>query len=220
MTAHENVNDSTNTGNNTGNNTSNNTEKVEADPVLEGFIESANADVAMINAESPIAQIAAVPNAGSPPYRYHGSLSGVEHYVHTPEGTFRKCMNPIPFTIEFEHDYCRSTDPLLQFRVLSCSPLMVHPNVAGGICCLSNKFRPATRLRSVVEHFYRLASGRLAATDHPFDHEAAEFFLNHLDEVRALRAQALWRRPIARSVRVESNASADVAVSTGPGVLS
>lgn len=181
---------------------------VPADPVLTGVYESALADVAFVNRESAITQLTALPNLGRPPYHFRGTFAGIEHFVRASDGTFRKCANPIPFEIEFEHDYCRSIDPRLQFRVLRTTPLLAHPNVTSGIVCLGTRFRPATPLRALVELFYRLASGRLAATDDPFDRAAAEFFLSNPDAVRALVAPPLWRRPIARSARVITHAQA------------
>jgi hypothetical protein len=94
----------------------------------------------------------------------------------------------------------------LQFRVVRTSRRLVHPNVAGGVVCLGGRFRPGTRLRSVVEQFYLIATSRVAAMGHPFDLEAAEFYLAHQGEIRGFRSEPLWRRPVAASVRVEARA--------------
>jgi hypothetical protein len=176
---------------------------VPADPVLTGYIEDADRAVPAINADSPLVTLARAPDAGVPPFLYRGILAGVEHFVRVSDGTFRVSSSPLLFEIEIEQDFCRSSDRHLQFRVLRTSSLLVHPNVSSGICCLGTRFRPATKLRSIVELFYRIASGRIAATDDPFDPVSAEFFLSHPSEVRALRAPPLWSRPTAREVRVE-----------------
>jgi hypothetical protein len=204
------------------------TRVIPSDPVLAGYLESADAEVAFINAESPIVSLERAPDHAGMPYRYQGTLTEVEHFVREADGTYRKTLDPLDFAIEIEHDFCRSTDPLLQFRVLRTSPLLVQPNVFRGVCCLGGRFRPATPLRTIVEVFYRLVAGRLAATADPLDPEAASYFLNHLDEVRALRAAPLWRRPTAREVRVveapASSAPADTRAETsresGAGTLS
>ena len=67
----------------------------------------------------------------------------------------------------------------------------------GGIVCLGPFFRPGTSIRPLVEQIYRIVSGRDFATGHAFDGEACEYYLSHLDQVRALRAAPLWRRPLA-----------------------
>jgi len=106
---------------------------VVPDPILMGFIDSVDRDIAYIAAESPIARVYALPNRGQPPFQYRGTLVRIEHFVRAPDGTFRKSTDPIPFEVEFEHDYCRSIDPLLQFRVLRTSPSLVLPNASAGV---------------------------------------------------------------------------------------
>ena len=177
------------------------------DPVLAAFIESCDEEVPCINRESAVVQIARQ-RAGDPPYRFKGVLEGVEHFERAADGTFPKVRHPIPFEVEIEEDYCRSTDKYLPFRVVRTASAIVHPNIASGVCCLGNKFRPATPLPAVIEQFYQIASGRIAATDDPFDHDAAEFFLNNLEAVRALRAEPLWLRSIDGQARVEERRQA------------
>ena len=69
---------------------------------------------------------------------------------------------------------------------------------------LGGRFRPGTRLRSVVEQFYAIATSRVAATHHPMDPQAAEFYLAHQDEIRDFRNEPLWRKRLAARVRVET----------------
>ena len=189
---------------------------VLGDPVLAGYIEDADRAVLRINAESPIVRLSRAPDSGMPPFLYRGTLAGVEHFVRVSDGTFRVSSSPLPFEIEIEEDFCRSSDRYLPFRVLRTSSAIVHPNVSSGICCLGTRFRPATKLRSIVELFYRIASGRIAATDDPFDPVAADFFLSHPNEIRALHAPPLWSRPTAREVRVEQAAGPTSAEETRP----
>jgi hypothetical protein len=174
------------------------------DPVHTGFLESAQGDALQIGPESDCVRLDADPATGHPPRRYLGLLKGAEHYVRDAEGSFVVTRRPIPFQIDFPDDYLRSLDPNLQFRVLSTSRQVIHPNVHGGVVCLGGRFRPGTRLRSIVEQFHGIATSRVMALDHPFDRQAAEFFRAHLDTVRAFRNEPLWRRPLAASVRVET----------------
>ena len=174
------------------------------DHVLHGFLESAAADAECVCQESDCLRLSPDPATGDPPRTYQGLLKRAEHYVRDPEGAFVVTSRPIPFQIHFPDDYLRSLDPNLQFRVLSTSRQLVHPNVSGGVVCLGGRFRPGTRLRSVVEQFYGIATSRVAAIDHPFHLQAAEFFLDHLDAIRGFRNEPLWRRPLAARVRVES----------------
>jgi len=174
------------------------------DHVLQGFLESAAMDAHRICQESDCVRLGPDPASGDPPRTYQGLLKGAQHYVRDPEGAFVVTRRPIPFRVHFPDDYLRSLDDNLQFRVLGTSRELVHPNVSGGVVCLGGRFRPGTRLRSVVEQFYGIATSRVAAIDHPFDLQAAEFFLDHLDVVRGFSNQSLWRRPLAARVRVES----------------
>jgi hypothetical protein len=68
--------------------------------------------------------------------------------------------------------------------------------------CLGHGFRPSTRLRGLIRHFYQILSSRVAALDNAFDPEAAQFFLRHQSDIQALRAKPLWRRPVALRVQV------------------
>ena len=165
-------------------------------------------DAQCICQESDCVRLGPDPASGDPPRTYQGLLKGAQHYVRDPEGAFVVTRRPIPFRVHFPDDYLRSLDDNLQFRVLGTSRELVHPNVSGGVVCLGGRFRPGTRLRSVVEQFYGIATCRVAAIDHPFDQQAAEFFLDRLDTVRAFANEPLWRRPLAGSVRVETVAAA------------
>lgn len=173
------------------------------DPILDGILKAALEDALKINADSDVAELRPEPAAGPLPRVYLGSFRGVEHFERIGPERYERVNRRIPFRVTMGDDYARSVDPNLQFRVVSTAMEIVHPNVKGGIVCLGPGFRPGTRLRSVVEQFYRIASGRVAATDHAFDADAARYFLSHSDEVRALRAEPLWRRPLAARARVE-----------------
>ncbi len=186
------------------------------DPILTGFLITAEANATRVNAESDIVRIVPDHGTGRPPRVYHGLLKHVEHFARDAGGGYRVVSDPIRFEIRFSDDYCKSVDSSLQFRVVRTDAGLVHPNVSGEVVCLGGAFRPATPLRSVVDTFYRIASGRVAATDHPFDLEAASFFRQSVDRVRALEAAPLWRQPLARSVRVEDrNASGASAERSG-----
>jgi hypothetical protein len=129
-------------------------------------------------------------------------LQGVEHLERAADGTVRVSPDAVRFRLQFPDDYCRSVQPDLQFRVASVHTPLVHPNCRGGILCLGPHFRPATRIRPLVEHVYRIITGKTIAPDHAFDADAARYYLAHLGQVQALRAQPLWSRPVARRARV------------------
>jgi ubiquitin-protein ligase len=172
------------------------------DRIFQGFLESALADASRINAESDVARIVPAPDSGNPPRIYHGRLREVEHYERCPDGTFRVSDREVAFRIEFPADYCRSVDFNLQLRVVQCDPRIVHPNIKGGMVCLGNGFKPSTRIRGVVQHFYQILSSRVVATDNAFDAAAAEFYLKKHAEIQSLQAKPLWRRPVAARIRV------------------
>ena len=174
------------------------------DPVFDGFLQAAVADAALVSQDSDCMHLQPDPASGTPARAYQGLLKGVEHYVRYSEGSFVVTRRPIPFQLRFPDDYLRSLDPNLQFRVLSTSRHIVHPNVSGGVVCLGGRFRPGTRLRSVVEQFYGIATSRVVAINHPFDSQAAEFYLDHLDVVRNFNNEPLWRSPLAARIRVET----------------
>jgi hypothetical protein len=113
----------------------------------------------------------------------------------------------VGFTIHFPPDYCRSTDPNLQFRVVRIHCPLLHPNVKGGVVCLGPHFRPGTRVRPLVQQIYGIISGRIFATDHAFDAEACKYYLLHLGQVRTLRTRPLWRRSVVGHARVVSAAA-------------
>ena len=175
------------------------------DDVIRAFRRRVSLDAPRIRDESTIVRVVAGPMSGDPPSRYHGLLSGVEHFERGPNGTLCASGSPLPFSLEFPDDYCSCVDGSLQLRVARVHAPIAHPNLGpGGIVCLGPRFRPATRLRPLIEHLYRICSGRVFASDSPFDPNAAEFFRRHSDRVRALRAEPLWHRPVAGSVRVET----------------
>lgn len=172
------------------------------DRVYQGFLESALIDVRRIHAESEIARLIPNPNSGNPPRIYHGLMRDVEHYERSLDGTFRVSNSAVSFSVEFPADYCRSIDFNLQLRVVRCDPRIVHPNIHGGIVCLGAGFRPSTRIRGLIQHFYQILSSRVTTTDNAFDRDAAQFFIKHQADIRALRAKPLWRRPTAARVQV------------------
>ena len=63
-----------------------------------------------------------------------------------------------------------------------------------------------------------MVSGRVAAIDYPFDPVAADFFLDHLEEVRALASRPLKRRPVSSGITVEALKSPDGASRAKSGV--
>jgi len=168
------------------------------DFVFNSFLETAAADAAELNRESDI--LALVPrSAGStPPRLYDGILRDVEHLERVADGTVAVSTSLVGFTIEFPPDYCRSTDPRLQFRVARVHSPLLHPNCKGGILCLGSDFRPGTRLRGLVQEVYEVVCGRNFAAQDALDRWAAEYYLAHLDQVRGLRTRPLLRRSIAK----------------------
>jgi hypothetical protein len=174
------------------------------DSVLAGFLESAATDADQARQKSDCLTLEPDPAAGSPPHTYRGLLKGIDHYVRGDDGAFVVTRRPIPFQIHFPHDYLKSLDPNLQFRVVHTARDLVHPNVNGGVVCLGGRFRPGTRLRAVLEQFHGIATSRVAAIDHPFDLQSADFFLAHLDVVRGFRSEPLWRSPLAARIHVET----------------
>ncbi len=173
------------------------------DPVIRAFRKRVSEDAARIREESAVVRLVADPMSGDPPGRYHGLLSGVEHFERGPEGALRVSGLPLPFSLDFPDDYCSCTDGSLQLRVARVHASIAHPNLGpGGSVCLGPRFSPGTRLRPLLEHLHRICSGRVFASDSPWDPHAAEFFRRHPDRVRALRAEPLWQRPVAARVRV------------------
>ena len=168
------------------------------DSVFNAFLESAAADAAALNRGSDV--LALLPrSAGSPPPRlYDGILRDVEHLERVADGTVQVSASLVGFTIEFPPDYCRSTDVRLQYRVARVHAPLLHPNCKGGILCLGSDFRPGTRLRGVMQEVYAIVCGRNFAAQDALDPWAAEYYLAHLDQVRALRSRPLLRRPIGK----------------------
>jgi hypothetical protein len=174
------------------------------DPVYRAFLQTAAEDAASTNADSDIVRLVPDPRTGDPPDTYHGLLSHVEHLERSRSGAPRVTTEPISFRLHFPADYCRSLDPNLQFKVVTVPTRLFNPNVRGSFVCMGPQFSPGTRLRAVVEQFYRIASGRAIATDHAFDPEVREYFLDHIEEVRKLSARPLWRRSVSARVSVRS----------------
>jgi hypothetical protein len=163
------------------------------DDVIRVFRRRVSLDAPRIRDESTIVRVVAGPMSGDPPSRYHGLFSGVEHFERGPNGTLCVSGSPLPFSLEFPDDYCSCVDGSLQLRVARVHAPIAHPNLGpGGI------------VRPLIEHLYRICSGRVFASESPFDPSSAEFFRRHPDRVRALRAEPLWHRPVAGSVRVET----------------
>jgi len=180
---------------------------MKPDPVYTAFLETAAEDVAACLADSDILVLQARPGAAGPADTYDGGLTDVEHLERAADGTARVSSAPVGFTVHFPADYCRSTDPNLHFRVAFVRTPVWHPNVRGAVLCLSRYFRPGTRVRPLIEQIFGIVSGRIFAADHAFDGEAARYYLAHLEQVRALRARSLWRRPVAGKARLEHMAA-------------
>ena len=175
------------------------------DEVIRAFRGRVAEDASRIRDESSIVRLVADPMSGDPPSRYVGLLTGIEYFERGEGGAIRVSGLPLPFTLDFTDDYCSCTDGSLQLRVARVHSLMAHPNQGpGGAICLGPRFSPGTRLRPLLEHLYRICSARVYASDSPWDPHAADFFRRHPDRVRALRAEPLWQRPVAASVRVET----------------
>jgi hypothetical protein len=169
-----------------------------SDFAYDGFLETSAEDAQEVNAASDTVQVVGRPRPGALPHTYDSVLRDVEHLEWVGDGTVRVSSDPLSFVISFPFDYCRSTDPQLQFRVARFTTPLLHPNCQrSGIICQGSGFRPGTRLRPLIQEVYTIACGRNCRTDHAFDPAAAEYYLAHLDQVRALRARPLWRRPVA-----------------------
>lgn len=173
-------------------------------PVLEAFLTSAARDAERAASESDVLRIVADPSSGTPPSEYRALLLSVEHFERDRDGSVRLTAASVPFSISFPRDYLSSADPTLPYRVVRVHSPLVHPNHRGGVLCLGGGFKPGTRLRSLFEVVHGIIQGRILAIDDALDREAADFFVKHIDEVRALRSPPLWRRGIAASVRVET----------------
>jgi hypothetical protein len=167
------------------------------------FLGTTASELPQINADSSVVRLVPAVGAGFPAAAYDGVLTGVEHFELEPGGTVHVSARDVPISVRFPPDYLRSADPSLQFRVVRVHVPLFHPNHRSGSLCLGPAFHPGSRLRSLVEQVFGIVSGRIAATDHGFDKDACDYFLAHPEEVRALRAQPLWRQAIATRVRVE-----------------
>jgi hypothetical protein len=179
-----------------------------SDDVIDAFRRRVAQELPHIRQESAIARLVPDPMSGDPPSRYHGLLTGVEHFERDRDVGLRTTHSPLPFSLDFPVDYCSCVDGTLQMRVACVHAPIVHPNVGpGGTVCFGPGFRPATRLRPLLEHLYRIVSGRVFASENAFNPTAADFFRRHLQRVQALRAEPLWYAPVAGSVRVERTRS-------------
>lgn len=178
------------------------------DPIYEDFLCTVARDARLVNAESDLLRLVGEPRrAGAAASVYHALLRDTEHLVRDSTGNVRVSSAPIPFSVGFPDDYLSCLDSGLQFRVARVHPQhpIFHSNVQhGGLLCLGPDFAPGTRLRPLVEQLYGILSFAIIATDHPFDVEAARYLVEHVEQVRALRAPPLWRRPVAGEVRVEA----------------
>jgi len=171
------------------------------DAVYEAFLRTAATDAAACVAASDV--LALEPRPAAVPDTYDGRLVDVPHLQRAAAGIVHVSADPVLFTLRFPLDYCRSTDLGLQFRVASLRTPLFHPNVRGGMVCLGPYFRPGTRLRPLLEQIFGIVCGRVRATDHAFDAEAAVYYLAHPEQVRDLRSPSLWRRPVAAGRWVE-----------------
>ena len=174
-----------------------------ADPVRGLFLEEMVEEAKAVNLASDIVRLMPRPGARAPADIYDGMFDGVQHFEQLADGVVTRSTAPIDFSISFPTNYLKSGDPRLQFQVARVLTPMLHPNVARGIVCLGPRFAPGTGLRALVEHLYAIFSGQVFATDHAFDAAARDYFLSHLDDVKALMAKPLWRRKLAGRIRVE-----------------
>jgi len=173
------------------------------DAVYEAFLDTAAEDAQAVDAASDILTLVASPLEGTPPCTYEGWLDDVEHLERGADGLPQVSAAKVGFTIHFPSDYCRSTDPNLQFRVARLHFPLFHPNSKGGVVCLGPHFRPGTRVRPLVQQLYGIIAARVFATDHAFDADACTYYLRHLDQIAAFRARPLWRRPVVQRTRLE-----------------
>lgn len=143
-------------------------------------------------------------SGAEPARRIHGLFTSVEYFVAQRGGVLTATRRPLRFALEYPDDYCSCADGSLQLRVARVLQPIAHPNVSpGGVVCLGPTFRPSTGLRALVEHVHSICSGRVYASDSPWDAATADFFRRHPQRVRALRSAPLWREATARRVRVE-----------------
>ena len=176
------------------------------DDVMTAFLRrTIEVELPVVLGASDVLHLAPDPLSGHPPRRLYGLFSDVERFTPGPGDTFRTSRRPLPFTLDYPDDYCSCCDGSLQLRVARFLAPIVHPNISpGGILCLGPTFRPSTRLRPLLEHIHRICTGRVFASESPWDAKTAEFFRRNPARVRALRAAPLWREPIAQCVRVDN----------------
>ena len=176
------------------------------DDVMTAFLRrTMDVELSRVRAASDVLHLGPDPLSGDPPRRLHGLFTDVERFTSGRGDTFRTIRGPLPFTLDYPDDYCACSDGTLQLRVARILAPIVHPNISpGGIVCLGSSFRPSTRLRPLLEHVHRICSGRIYASESPWDARTAEFFRGNPERVRALHAAPLWRDPIAQRVRVEN----------------
>lgn len=178
------------------------TQATVTDPIHADFLAAMAAEASAVNGASDVVRLVPRASSGEPAAIYDGIFEGVEHFELATDATVAVSAAPVMFSISFPTNYLRSGDPRLQFQVAQLLTPIHHPNVSRGIVCLGPHFAPGTGLRALVQHLYGIVSGRVFATDHAFDVAAQHYFLSHLDDVKALRAKPLWRRRLARRVRV------------------
>jgi len=192
-------------------------EATVTDPIRADFLEAMVGEARAVNQASDVARLGPRPGTGAPPAIYDGTFDGVEHFEQLADGTVAVSATPVRFSISFPTSYLRSGDPRLQFQVAQLLTPILHPNVSRSVVCLGPHFAPGTGLRALVQQLYGIVSGHVFATDHAFDATARQYFLSHLDDVKALRAKPLWRRQLARRVRVERLDAAGPPASTLAG---
>ena len=202
-----------------------------SDPVYRAFLRRAARDAEQINANSDVVRLSPDPAGGAAPSTYAGVFAeGIAHFAPprdvlsrprdisprprdaTPDATSRREGAPrvstdaIPFLIRLPHDYLRSHDPNLQFRVVRTLAPLLHPNVHGGLVCLGPLFYPGTPLLALIEQVYGIVSSQIFATQDAFSRSARDFYLEHVDRVSEMAGTAppLWRRAVAARVRVAS----------------
>jgi hypothetical protein len=165
---------------------------------MENFLRTTVADHVYIARESDSLRLRPRMRNGGLPNVYDGMFLGIEHLVHAHDGTVAVSAEPIVFSISFPPDYLVSTDATLLYRVVSVRSDLLHPNRAGSVLCVGRSFRPGTRLRTLVHQLHAVFSCQNFATESPLDAAASRYYIAHGDQIRALRARPLWRRPLAR----------------------
>jgi len=171
------------------------------DPVFRSFLESAALDAREINAASRTLRAVPDPRRGRPPDTYLLVFEGLEHFRRDPSGRAVTTRDPIALRVSFPDDYLRAADSGLAYRVISLRTPIFCPNAIGPALCISG-FHAGASLRSIAWQAYSVLSSRVYATLDALDPDAARFFAENPERVRALERPPLWSAPAARASRV------------------